>query len=236
MYVLALYIGLGSLVLTHLYFTVIPYYAWQIHQGATADEDLWWHSVKEAPLAPLNLDYVGTALGFGVFWALAQAQAAPLVFFGAYSVHDLFIWFGLLWLLARIDQACLLLPDVLTQTLMWWGLVRLGVVAPEYLPTTLGAMCVIYLGGRLIQFFGNLCFAMPLVGLGDVKLLVAVTPWLGAHVIVYVLCLASTLCFVAEAIRQRCWRPKGTCAFGPYLVSASWLVWWFEPPAIYLHS
>ncbi len=236
MYLLALYIGLGSLVLTHLYFTVVPYYALQIHHGANADEDLWWQSLNAAPLAPVNLEYLGTAIAVGVFWALAQGQAATLQLGFSYSVHDLFIWFGLLWLLARIDQACLLLPDVLTQTLMWWGLLRLGLSAPEHLYGVLCVMSVIYLSGRLIQFFGNLCFAMPLVGLGDVKLLVAVTPWLGAHVVVYVLCIASTLCFAAEAIRQRCWRPKGTCAFGPYLVSASWLVWWFEPPAIYLHS
>lgn len=227
MYLTALYIGLGTLVLTHIYFSVIPYYVGQIHEGAIADEALWWRSIESAPLAPVTVEYIGVALGFGALWALAQLRLAHITPVFLYSVHDLFIWFGLLWLLARIDQACMLLPDVLTQTLLWWGLLQLGLAKPELLSSTLWTMCFIYIGGRLIQFFGNLCFAMPLVGRGDVKLLVAVTPWLGTQAAVYVLCISCVLCFVSEAVKQRCWRPVGTCAFGPYLVCASWLVWWF---------
>lgn len=229
MYFIALYIGLGTLVLTHLYFNVVPYYAEQVLQGAEANEGLWWQSVQQASFGPLTREQVLSALLLGLFWACAYrwAQQLPTAFL--FSVHDLFIWIGLLLLLARIDQACLLLPDVLTQWLLWWGLVHLSLQAPEALPAVLLTMSVIYIGGRLLQFFGNLCFAMPLVGLGDVKLLVAVTPWLGAQAPFYIFCIASALCFMVEAYKQRCWRPVGSCAFGPYLVGASWLVWWLVP-------
>lgn len=226
MYFNALYIGLGSLLLTHMCFTVIPYYSAQVQTGAWADETLWWHCVYHAPSSAITMQYISTALSFGVFWALSYLHVTQIAGAWTYSIHDLFIWFGLLWLLARIDYSCLLLPDVFTQTLLWWGLLQLSIKTPELLTTTLWATSGVYLSGRLIQFFGKLCFALPLVGLGDVKLLVAITPWLGASALLYVLCLACVLCFLTQAYKQGSWRPTGSCAFGPYLVSASWLVWW----------
>jgi len=232
MYFNALYIGLGTLLLTHLSLTVIPYYAAQVHAGAWADETLWWHCVHHAPTPVITIQYIGTALGFGLFWALSYLHLLQINGVWSYSIHDLFIWLGLLWLLARTDHACLLLPDVFTQALLWWGLIQLSVKTPELLSSTLWAMASVYLCGRLIQFFGKLWFALPLVGLGDVKLLVAITPWLGSSALLYVLCLACVVCFLSQAYQQRSWRPKGACAFGPYLVSAAWLVWWCPHPFV----
>lgn len=236
MYLVALYIGLGTLVFTHLYFTVIPDYAWQIQHGALADEAVWWHSIQQGPWRRVDAEYVATALLFGLGWTWSLFQAEQVSTPFLYSVHDVFIWLGLLLLLARTDHACLLLPDVLTQSLLWWGLLQLSLASPHLLTNTVWAMAIIYIGGRLFQFFGNLCFAMPLVGLGDVKLLVAVTPWLGAHAIIYVVCGACLGCFVFQACQQRRWRPTGSCAFGPYLVGASWLVGWLAPPALSINS
>lgn len=227
-----LYIGLSAIVVGYLYLTAIPFYAQQIHQGAQADESLWWQAVgqivRHKPSKRHVLLLFGHALLFAGLLALGTLYMPWLTHTSLLNVAVMTVWLGGLILLARIDYLCFLLPDVLTQFLLWSGLLLTWFVDPSALGTAVLLASAIYLVGRAVNSVAFFFIKRPLFGLGDVKLLAAVAVWLDSSALVAVLFWACVLCFVSEAIRQRSWRPHGACAFGPYLVLATLLVWvWF---------
>lgn len=218
----ALYIGLAATAVSYLYLMVVPFYAQQINQGAEADESLWWVAVRESRyLAPSGTFYV-YALSFGIALSVAVIYKSwlPQASLGV-NVAVMTGWLGILWLLARIDRLCFLLPDVLTQLLLWLGLLLM--IMP--LADTLVTVCTVYVMGRVINWVAFFCLQQPLFGLGDVKLVAALSAWLGWQAMMPLVFWACLSCVLIEALRQRRWRPRGVCAFGPYLVLGTLVVW-----------
>lgn len=234
MYVLALYIGLSAAVLTYFSRCVVPAYAKAVHQGYEPDEGLWWQVVYKSGLAQrsdtvASILYgfcIGATLIYACFWLPWHAEQ-PLL--NAFLIS---VWVGGLWLLALIDKSCWLLPDVLTQSLLWVGLVWVASFKPEGLEQAIVSAVFIYLIGRGINFLAFFYLKQPLIGMGDVKLLVVVTVWLGISAILPVFFMASIGCYAMSAWRQGHWRPRGYCAFGPYLVCSTFVVWYFQDYAL----
>lgn len=229
MYIWLLYIGLSATAVGYLYLTAIPYYAQQIQQGAQADESLWWQSVgqivRHKPSKRYALRVISHTLFFAILLAVSALYIPWLAHAPLLNVVVMTVWLGGLVLLARIDYLCFLLPDVLTQFLLWSGLLLCWFLDPARLGSAVLLASTIYLGGRVLNKAAFFFIKRPLFGLGDVKLLAAIAVWLDAQSLLAVLFGACVLCLVLEAIRQRSWRPRGACAFGPYLVLATLLVW-----------
>lgn len=211
----ALYIGLAATVVSYMYLWVVPEYARRVQQGALADERLWWLVLRHQQQQPATLRLCGYALVFGGLLSAAVLAKPWLPQAGlALNISLMTFWLGGLWLLAAIDRRCYLLPDVLTQGLLWLGLLS---TAFDF-QTIIIAMVGVYVLGRLLS-------AVAFFGMGDVKLLVAIIPWLGTEALLPVLLIACVACVLSEAVRQRSWWPRGACAFGPYIVLAIGLYW-----------
>lgn len=218
----ALYIGLAATAVSYLYLIVAPVYAQQINQGAQADEHLWWVAVRENVSLKPTLQLYVYALSFGVVLSVA-VLSKPWLPQAALSLNIavMALWLGGLCLLARIDRLCFLLPDVITQLLLWLGLL----ITPAPIAETLLTVCAVYVVGRALNGLAFFYTKQPLFGHGDVKLVAAVTAWLGASALLPLLFWACLSCVLIEAVWQRRWRPSGACAFGPYLVLAAFGGW-----------
>lgn len=211
----ALYIGLAATAVSYLYLMVVPVYAQKINNGAEADESLWWFAIRQNIKAKPDAQIFIGALLFGLLLSLSVLYKPwlPQSSLGV-NIVVMTVWLGGLGLLARIDRLCFLLPDVITQLLLWLGL--LITILP--LGEMVIAVCAVYVIGRIINALGFFYLGQSLFGLGDVKLVAAMSAWLGWQAVLPLLFWACCSCVLIEAVRQRRWRPRGACAFGPYLV------------------
>lgn len=121
-------------------------------------------------------------------------------------------------LLACIDLKTRLLPDALCMPLLLSALL-LGSLFSEPLTlnswSTVGVVAAIAYGVYALSYY---LLGTPALGLGDVKLYVALSaclPTFEAALQVYF--VAGMGCWFTQALWQRRWLPRGSCAFGPYL-------------------
>lgn len=231
MYMWSLYIAVSATVLSYLYLTVLPFYAQQVWQGAQADEVLWWHAIFHAPpqskmTFSVFLTTLSHALIFGLILGLCVVYIPWLPVAGTeLNILIMTIWLGGLSLLARLDRLCYLLPDVLTQFLLWVGLVVIWQQGTMPLMDAMSAAISVYIIGRLLNSLVYFWLKQPLFGQGDVKLMAAIAAWLGWQPLLAILFWACVLCIMLEAVRQRRLMARGHCAFGPYIVLATLGVW-----------
>ncbi|GAA5084432.1 MULTISPECIES: prepilin peptidase [Paenalcaligenes] len=228
MYLWALYIGLSAAVISRVYLDALPFYAQRVHLGQTADESLWWMSVRHGFLQRSSYALVwrvGTAGLFGMGLAVFALYWPWLPTQPDLNVVMMSVWLGCLLCLARIDALCRLLPDVLTQLLLWIGLLYQLLISEPVVTQALWGVLGSYVFLRALNAFCVFCFKHPVMGHGDVKLLVALSAWLGLGTLGVLWFWAALFCFIIQIIWQKtCW-PTGQCAFGPYLVAAAFLVW-----------
>lgn len=124
----------------------------------------------------------------------------------------------LLIFLSCIDLKSYLLPDVLCLPLL-----LSAVLMGWFFPTIMDVNSVLSVLWVAVLAYGAYVVGRyvadaPLIGLGDVKLyiaLVACLPTLKAALFSYLFACLS--CWLVQLIWQRRWLPQGSCAFGPYL-------------------
>jgi leader peptidase (prepilin peptidase)/N-methyltransferase len=141
--------------------------------------------------------------------------------------------------LSAIDLRTLLLPDALTQPLLWAGLVvaGLGWGAVDLHTSLWGAVAGYAVLWSVAAIFKVLT-GQDGMGQGDFKLLAAIGAWLGWPVLLAILLLASSSGAVAGLwLRQRTHQRTGEEAryipFGPFLAGAAiLLVLWPSIPLI----
>jgi leader peptidase (prepilin peptidase)/N-methyltransferase len=141
--------------------------------------------------------------------------------------------------LSAIDLRTLLLPDALTQPLLWAGLVvaALGWGAVDLHTSLWGAVAGYAVLWSVAALFKTLT-GQDGMGQGDFKLLAAIGAWLGWPALLAVLLLASSSGAVAGLwLRQRTHQRTGEEAryipFGPFLAGAAiLLVLWPSMPLI----
>ncbi|GJM06635.1 MAG: hypothetical protein DHS20C10_03690 [marine bacterium B5-7] len=131
-----------------------------------------------------------------------------------YAVWGIFI--SLLIILSIIDWKTYMLPDGLTQTLLWLGLAFNSYAFHVSSRQAIwGAICGYGLLW-IINAFYRLCRAQNGIGQGDFKLLAAIGAWLGVLALPWVVCIASVSGLCAAIVlwfRHR----QTVCPFGPFL-------------------
>ena len=166
------------------------------------------------PLVELATGLLFATLG----WRLG-AQAAALLWCGAGAV---------LLALALIDWDTTLLPDALTQPLLWAGLVcaALGALPGLTLAQALWGAVVGYLALWSVYWLFKLATGKEGMGYGDFKLLAALGAWLGWQAILPIVLMASVIGAVvglgmkaSGSLREGRYVP-----FGPFLAGGGLVV------------
>jgi leader peptidase (prepilin peptidase)/N-methyltransferase len=177
--------------------------------------------------------YCGNAIGW---FDPAIELAATLVAFGAVTVDGgTETWIDCLlgwWLLALgwIDLRSYLLPDALTLPLVVAGLAGAVWLDPASLPAAALGAALGYLGLRTVAWAYHLVRGREGIGQGDAKLLAASGAWLGAAALPQVILFSASAALVAAlGLRLAGARigARSALPFGPFLASATWLLWLF---------
>ncbi|MGF6996664.1 prepilin peptidase [Paraburkholderia sp. GAS32] len=155
-------------------------------------------------------------MAFGLTWVAAVA----------------FLFCGVLLVSALVDHWHNLLPDVVTLTLLWIGLlVSVGHAFASPVDAILGAVAG-YVGLRTVSIGAAVATGRDGIGGGDFKLLAAIGAWLGWQVLLPVVLISSVV-----AVAHGLWLKRGgkgheNLAYGPGLTLGA-LVMLFSNPLIF---
>ena len=141
---------------------------------------------------------------------------------GLASLFSLWVLAAFLLPLAMIDGQHQLLPDCLTQPLLWAGLLFHAFSHGLPLRDALLGAVAGYLSLWLVYWAFRLLTRREGLGYGDFKLLAALGAWCGWQVLPQVLLLASA-CGLVWTLLQRLWTRQSLqqpLAFGPWLALA----------------
>jgi len=129
--------------------------------------------------------------------------------------------------LSLIDLETGLLPDSLTLTLLWAGLLFNLQQSLTPLPHAVLGAVVGYLFPWLVYWVYRLLTGREGLGYGDMKLLAALGAWLGWMPLAQVLLLSSLTGLLAGGILMLYGRlaRHDPMPFGPFLAASGWLVW-----------
>ncbi|NKB47674.1 MAG: hypothetical protein GKR77_07800 [Legionellales bacterium] len=161
-------------------------------------------------------------------WFLASIiLTITFIQFGINWYSGLVVMFCIgLFILAMLDWDYWLLPDQLTLSLLWLGLLSncqqtITDLEAAVLGAGTGYVSLWLIGGLFYQLTGR--WGM---GYGDYKFLAAIGAWMGWHALPTIVFIASTLA-VTFGICHSIWR-KNTVAldqpFGYYLALSTWLM------------
>lgn len=196
--------------------------------GFAADGDTLASAICAARIAPLVPIIWVDGSGRADRLQLAAALAGGVVLAGVYARYGDDAVFVcrvaavlMLLMLACIDARICLLPDALTQPLLWLGLVMAWQDAGPGLQPAMAGVITGY-GLLAVPRWLWLCLRkQDAVGAGDVKLLAALGPWVGAWGVAHVLMLSCVAGALFTALHQRRWRPSGAYPFGPFIALAA---------------
>ncbi len=164
----------------------------------------------------------------GLFAAVAHRFGAdPIALLWCFVV-------AMLIALAGIDWDTTLLPDNLTQPLLWTGLAAsaMGWTIPP--AQAIGGACIGYLALWSVYWLFKLATGKEGMGYGDFKLLAALGAWFGMTMILPIVLGASILgAIVGLAMKMRSQLREGRYVpFGPFLAGAGVAVLLFGEPRL----
>lgn len=135
--------------------------------------------------------------------AVLLAGVSTAAFIGM-GIDWLFILalFSLLLALTAIDIKWQLLPDCLTLSLLWVGLLWHGIAHPQFLPAAVMGAIIGYLCLWLLYWGFRLLTGREGLGYGDFKLLAALGAWTGFESLPHILLIGS-FCSLAWLALQR---------------------------------
>ena len=177
--------------------------------------------------ARIGWRYLGVECLTGILFAVAFMQRG----FGIEALA----WCGFsaaLVALAAIDADTTLLPDAITQPLLWsgillssWGLTGIS------LNLSLWGACAGYLFLWSVLYLFKWATGKEGMGHGDLKLLAALGAWLGSHALLSLVLISSiTGALLGIWLKlQHKLTPEGYLPFGPFLVVAGLWVMIFGP-------
>ncbi|NIC28096.1 prepilin peptidase [Serratia plymuthica] len=145
--------------------------------------------------------------------------------------------FSLLLALSAIDVERQLLPDCLTLSLLWAGLLWHSIAQPQFLPAAVIGAVAGYLTLWLLYWGFRLSTGREGLGYGDFKLLAALGAWGGYEALPPILLIGSSSSLIwlllLRVMRSRsCSQPL---PFGPGLAIAGWswvLYHWIIQPVV----
>jgi leader peptidase (prepilin peptidase)/N-methyltransferase len=175
-----------------------------------------------------------SACGQGIGLRYPLVEAATGLLFAGVGLHVgpqpvALLWCGVvatLLAMALIDWDTTLLPDDLTQPLLWAGLIAAALGWTLPLPAALWGAVAGYLSLWLVTTFFKLATGKVGMGEGDFKLLAALGAWLGAPMILPIVLGASVLgALVGIAMKLGGTLREGRYVpFGPFLAGAGLVV------------
>lgn len=171
---------------------------------------IWAHAAAWSLCRPLVACAGGTVL---CLLFVVYGASLAFVAFGAVSM--------VLVLLACIDARSCLLPDALTQPLLWAGLATSLAGWPHGPASSLAGAMAGYAALAFLRYLGLWWRGAEAMGWGDVKLLAAMGAWIGPHAILHVLLLACLAAVLFAMLHQRRLMPRGFYPFGPFLAVAA---------------
>ncbi|EOS93517.1 A24 family peptidase [Erwinia tracheiphila] len=175
--------------------------------------------------APIGRRYLLLELSLGGWGVLCAWWLPPGLSWAAFMMYG-----ALLMAMAWIDYLHRLLPDLLTQSLLWMGLLWHLVDDRVLLEDAVVGAIAGYLTLALIYWLGRWRYGFEVMGQGDMKCLAALGAWLGWQALPSVLLLASlfTLALALwHIVRKRAHRGS-EFPFGPGLALAG-LVFLYYP-------
>lgn len=128
---------------------------------------------------------------------------------------------AVLMLLAYIDSATYLLPDAITQPLLWCGLAYAWYGYGVGLNNAFSGAVIGYCVPALLSYVWLRLRGQRGMGCGDVKLLAAIGAWIGDSLLVTVILVASVISIVFAMVHQRSLVPSGVYPFGPFISAAT---------------
>lgn len=134
-----------------------------------------------------------------------------------YALITCLILVGYLLALSYIDIRHFQLPDSLTLSMLWTGLLLHAVFTPQYLVSSVIGAIAGYLSFWAIYWFVKWAFKKEGLGYGDFKLMAGLGAWLGWECLPFVAVYASAIGIVAFVLRFCFYRNKGEIPFGPFL-------------------
>ena len=173
----------------------------------------------------------------GVLYAALEVASAALALWSVLVLPGLLAWAGFalgvsLLALSAIDWRHQVLPDEIALPLIPAGLAVAWWIEPAgLLPHAAGA-----LAGFALIMAVRWAYARVRgregIGIGDAKLMAAAGAWVSWEGLPSVLLLAAGVGLVfslAEAVRNREFRPHRAVPFGPYIALGFWTVWLYGP-------
>ncbi|CAI0713867.1 prepilin peptidase [Serratia entomophila] len=170
--------------------------------------------------------------------AVLLAGVATAAFIGM-GIDWLFMvaLFSLLLALTAIDMERQLLPDCLTLSLLWVGLLWHGIAHPQFLPAAVMGAIAGYLSLWLLYWGFRLLTGREGLGYGDFKLLAALGAWTGYETLPHILLIGSSCSLAWLALQRvmggRSWSQP--LPFGPGLALAGAAMaayLWMIPPLV----
>ena len=168
----------------------------------------------------IGLNYILTEAATTLIFLVGVLLCSNLV-----SLVGMVFYFCILLVLTQIDIKHKLLPDVLTLSLLWGGLIfsctGYGISTESAI---IGAIC-----GYLSLWFVYTLFLMLTkkegLGRGDIKFMAALGAWLGWQSIPEIILMSSSLCMIFTLLSTaRSRRGDRMIAFGPWIAVAGGVV------------
>ena len=182
----------------------IPLFSW-----------LWQRGRCQDCAQPISWRYPLTELACSCVFALSAAFVPSMS--DAIAIMTLF-WF--IFALAQIDLRTYLLPDVLTQPLLWAGLLFHAFSHGLPLRDALLGAVAGYLSLWLVYWAFRLLTRREGLGYGDFKLLAALGAWCGWQSLPAIELIAALSGIVGYLLLNKSNKNNLTIAFGPYLAFA----------------
>lgn len=201
----------------------------------------WWENIPV--LSFLYLRGRCSACGARIGWRYPLVELATAGLFAWCIAHWGWTPAGIAWCgfaaavlaLACIDWDTTLLPDSITQPLLWAGLLAsvLGWIDVPLRHAVIGALAG-YLSLWLVYWGFKLATGKEGMGFGDFKLFAALGAWFGWQALVPIILLASVIgALVGISMKVfHTLRPGGYVPFGPFLAGAGIVAMVFGPGAI----
>jgi leader peptidase (prepilin peptidase)/N-methyltransferase len=162
-----------------------------------------------------SIELLTGVLSAWVAWQLGYAPITLAFIFGTW----------LLVAMTFIDIDEMLLPDTLTLSFLWLGLVVTAIFQVEQLQDAVFGAAAGYLSLFIVYWAFKLATGKEGMGFGDFKLLAAIGVWVGWQHLPIVILLSSVVGAVVGIALMIVQRKGGSVAipFGPYLAAAGFL-------------
>lgn len=165
-------------------------------------------------------------IGLGFGWAYCYGRSLGMdlntTFFLSVLLNGTF--FSLLAAIAVGDLKRFIVPDIFV-----YPLFILGLIFTPFLTAALLTSFILGAGFALVRWLSSKLAQEEAMGLGDIKLVIALGPWVGLLGIVPLLLVTSFVALLTLLIRILLRKERKPLPFAPFLVFGGWVAYAYGP-------